>query len=107
MLQKTIPKKGSGIMIKPYSRSGIDIYVRTNKDLGRKARTATMDVFDFNDIDFSRLTFETNDSPKIVPINMKVKKYSSMQIMMRNNALNEGFGVYGVVKRYYVGNYMK
>ena len=81
--------------------------MRTNKDLGRKARTATMDVFDFNDIDFSRLTFETNDSPKIVPINMKVKKYSSMQIMMRNNALNEGFGVYGVVKRYYVGTYMK
>ncbi len=107
MSLKTIPKRGSGVMIKPYTRSSVKVLIRTDRDFGQEVQYSTMDIFDWDDIDFNRFTFNTNDAPQVVPINTKVRRYKTAQIIVRNDVLNEGFGVLGIVKRYQVVNYVK
>ena len=105
--RKTLVKKGSGVMIKPYSRSGVKIYVATDRAHERLIRSSNMDIFDFSDIDFERFTFNTLDTPQVKPFNTKVKKFISLQLIFENDAVNEGFGVYGAEVQYTVGNYVK
>ena len=108
-------------MCKPYIRSSIKVIIRTEKDfgieikdndmtifdLGVEIKTDNMSIFDFNDIDFSDFTFNTLDTPLITPFNRKVRKYQTLQIVIRNDKANQGFGVFQIVKRYRVMNYVK
>jgi len=107
MKRKTLKKKGAGVMIKPYTRSSCKIYLRTEKDFGKLARQSTMDIFDWEDIDFERFTFSATDAPQVVPLKTKVKKYITLQIIVENDQANEGFGVYGIIKRYTRGSDVK
>ena len=68
---------------------------------------STMDIFDWADIDFERFTFNTDDSPEEVFFNRKLKNYKRLQIIIRNNELNEGFGVFQITKHFVVGNFAK
>ena len=107
MRRKTMVKKGAGVMIKPYTRSSINIYVATEKEYEKLIKTATMDIFTFADIDFGRFTFNTLDVPQVVPFNKKVKKFITMQLIFENNVKDEGFGVYGAELQYTIGNFVK
>ena len=107
MTRKTMIKKGCGVMIKPFTRSSVKALVRTEKDFGKEIKYSTMDIFDWEDIDFSRFPFSSNDGPQVVPFGSKVKKYITLQITVKNDGLNEGFGVFGILKRYQKGNYVK
>ena len=104
---KNLLKRGCGVMIKPYLRSSVKILVRTQRDFGNQIRYSTMDIFDWEDIDFERFTFSSNDAPQVVPFNRKVKKYITLQITVRNDAANEGFGVFGIIKKFTKGNSVK
>ena len=107
MRLKTLMKKGSGIMVKPYVRSSVEIVIRTNQDWGKTARTENMSAFDFNDIDFSNFSFVTTDSPQMIAFNSKTKKYSTIQIIARNDKVDEGFGVFAIILLFSLGNYVK
>ena len=100
MRYKTMVKKGSGVMLQPFTRSSVKCCVRTDRELEKQLRYQTMDIFDWADIDFTRFTFSTDDSPQIVPFKKKVKKYKWIQIIVRSDGVNEGFGVYGIIVRY-------
>lgn len=100
---KTMVKRGSGVMMKPYTRTKVIVYAKTDRDFGRKIRESLLDIFNFWDIDFSRFSFVTNDSPQVVPFNSKVKKYKTLQLIVRSEGLNEAFGVFGIIKRYTIG----
>jgi hypothetical protein len=105
---KTMLKKGCAVEIKPYSRSGAKVLFRTDRDpVAWQAAEGTMDIFDWEDIDFSRFSFNASDAPQTIPFRRKVKNYKRLQIVIRNDTLNEGFGVYGIVKHYVIGNYSK
>lgn len=107
-LLKTMIKKGNSVTIKPYNRSSAKICFRTEQDpVEWQAAYATMDIFDWSDIDFSRFTFDANDAPREVLFNTKVKKYKRLQIIVKNDAVNEGFGVFGITKHYVTGNFAK
>ena len=71
------------------------------------AREDTLDIFDWEDIDFSRFTFNANDAPREILFNTKVKKYKRLQVVVRNENVNEGFGVFGITKHFVVGNFAK
>lgn len=103
MTYKTMVKRGSGVMMKPYTRSSIQVYARTERDFGRKIRDGIADIFSWTDIDFSRFTFNSNDAPQVLPFNSKVKKYKTLQLIMKNDAMNEAFGIFGIIKRYTIG----
>ena len=107
-LLKTMIKKGNSVTIKPYTRSSAQIYLRTEQDpVEWLATEDTMDIFDWEDIDFTRFTFESNDAPREILFNTKVKKYKRLQIIVKNNAVNEGFGIFGITKHFVVGNFAK
>ena len=105
--RKTMVKRGSVVMIKPYARSSIEVYVTTDKLTDKLIRTGTMDIFTFADIDFARFTFNTSDLPQVIPFNKKVKKFIALQLIFRNAVKDEGFGIYGTEVTYVEGNYVK
>ena len=108
VIRKTMLKKGSGVMIKPYTRSSVKVLLRTDEDcVGRLVKESPMDIWDWEDIDFNRIGFNSNDAPQVVPFRHKEKKYTTLQIIVRNDALNEGFGVFGIIKRWTTGANLK
>lgn len=107
-LLKTLIKKGNSVTIKPYTRSSAKVCFRSESDaVDWMAAYDTMDIFDWEDIDFSRFTFIANDAPREILFNTKVKKYKRLQIIIKNDAVNEGFGLFGITKHYVVGNFAK
>ena len=106
-LYKSMTKKGCLVTIKPYARSSGTIYVSKDGNPRQLLRSGIMDILDWDDIDFDRFTFNTNDSPQDIFFKKKVKKYKRLQIIVENDALNEGFGVLQIVKTFTVGNYAK
>lgn len=107
MRYKTMIRRGSGVQCKPYAHSSVKALIRTEKDFGILARTGNMSFFDFSDIDFSDFTFATSDASQTMAFNRKVRKYQTMQIIIRNDGLNQGFGIFGIIKRYRMMNYVK
>ena len=100
---KTMLKKGCAVTLKPYTRSGVSILARTEKDASEKEiRQATLDIFDWDDIDFSRFSFDSNDAPRDIMLKKKIKKYKRLQFVVKNTAKNEGFGIYQISKNYTV-----
>ena len=109
---KTMIKKGNSVTIKPYTRSSAKVCFRTDRDsVDQEALLqsvyGTMDIFSWEDIDFSRFTFNSNDAPQEILFNTKVKKYKRLQIIIKNDGLNEGFGIFQVVKHFVFGNFAK
>ena len=107
MTYKTMVKRGSGVLMKPYTRSSLQVYARTERDFGRKIREGIADIFSWEDIDFTRFTFNTNDAPQVLPFNSKVKKYKTLQLIAKNEALNPPFGLFGIIKRYTIGTMVR
>lgn len=106
-LYKSMTKKGCLVTIKPYTRSSGKIYVIKDGNPQELIREQPMDIIDWNDIDFDRFTFNTNDNPQDIFFKKKVKKYKRLQIIVENDALNEGFGILQIVKTFSIGNYAK
>lgn len=62
----------------------------------------TANFLDFGDIDLSKFTFRTDDTPTIVGGKMKIKKVLHTQIRFENSK-DEAFGIYGAVLKYTSG----
>ena len=106
MRLKTMKKKGSGVMLKTYIRSGVKVCIRTDKDFEREIRSQSAGIFNFEDVDFSDFTFNTSEY-LVVPFNAKFKKYKAIQVICRNDKVNQAFGVLGIIRRYVIGNFAK
>ncbi len=106
MRLKTMKKKGSGVMLKTYLRSGVKVCIRTDKDFEKMIRERSAGIFNFEDIDFSDFTFNTSEY-MVVPFNAKFKKYKAIQVICRNDKVNQAFGVLGIIRRYVTGNFAK
>lgn len=93
------------LMMAPYRRSSIEVFYRYNSS-ERLVKESTMDIFDFNDIDFTRFAFTTDDSPMVIATNTKAKKYMHIQFKIENNVAGEGCGFYEMELGYnLVGKY--
>lgn len=108
-LQKTMIKRGAAVTLKPYHRSSAKVCMMTDRDTTEYSvvATDTLDIFDWSDIDFSRFSFESNEAAREIFFNTKVKKYKRLMILIKNDRLNEGFGVFGITKHFVYGNYAK
>lgn len=105
---KTMLIKGCCVTMKPYQRSSAKVCIRTDRDaMDWQVRYQPIDIFTFEDIDFSRFTFNANDGPQEIFLRKKVKKYKRIQIIIKNDAAKEGFGVYGISKFFYTAGYAK
>ena len=80
-------------MLAPYNRSGVKVYYRA-KGERRMVKEANVDIFDFDDIDFTRFTFNTDDSPALIATNQWLKKFMMIQFRFENDRA-EPFSLYG------------
>lgn len=93
--------KNLHIMPAPGGRASMEIYYKLKGDR-KSVATRTFDIFDFRDIDFTRFTFVTDDSPVVIATNAKAKKFMLIQFRMENKELNESFGFYEIEANYIV-----
>lgn len=95
-------KKVEGVWVtcQPYSRSGGEIYYLTDKIFEKQTKRFTIDIFNWNDIDFDRFTFNTLDRPVIVPARKKARRVKLFGVCVRNHNLNEPFGIYALQINY-------
>lgn len=106
-LYKTMQKRGCSVTVKPFTRSSAKIYIAKDGEFERLIRESFMDIFTFEDFSFERFSFNTNDSPKDIYLKKKVKKYKRLQIIIKNDAKSEGFGIFQITKTFAIGNYAK
>ena len=98
---------GVWVVFQPFARSGGEIYYATDKEYEKFARSANVDIFDWNDIDFQRFTFNTLDRPMIVNTRKKAKKVKLFQVVVKNERDKEPFGLFAVHVNYKVGGKVK
>lgn len=98
--------KGFWLMLSPYIRSSVNVYYRAKGEL-KLVKYSTLDIFTFSDIDFTRFSFNTDDSPMVMATNAKAKKFMLIQFRIENNVLGEGFGFYEMEAQYTVGGRYK
>lgn len=104
---KTLTKRGCTVMLKPFARSSVGIFVTTHNIGDRQLREATLNVWDFSELDFSRIDFNAMATPQVVPFNNKVKKFQQLQLKLESTGVEECFGVYGIQVQYIINNYIK
>ena len=104
---KTLNKKGCLAVLSPYSRSSCKCYFIADGDPRQFVKSDTFDIFDWLDIEFERFTFNSNESPQEIYFNKKRKKYKRIQIVIRNDSINEGFGIHEIIKTFSIGNFSK
>ena len=94
------------LMLSPYRRSSVEVFYRVKGGL-RSVKSSTMDIWDFNDIDFNRLAFTTDDSPMVIATNTKAKKFELIQFKIENKVAGEGFGFYEMEVNYVLASKYK
>ena len=104
MREKTISRKGTGILAKPYARSSGEIFFSTEKSLMQVTRQYTMDLMDFDDVDFNRFSFTMQDNPRVQISPKKFRKVLQFQMGVRNCVAGEGFGVLAMMVTFSMGN---
>lgn len=87
----------------PYGRSSGKVYYYSDKDWRKLTREYYADMFDWNNIDFDRFTFNTLDIPMIVGTGRKAKKVKLFQVRVENDAAFEPFGLMAIQIDYRVG----
>lgn len=89
----------------PYLRSEINIdYIV--KSIPKTVKTSMINIFDFNDIDFSEFTFDTDSFPRIIPTNLKQKKFMLIQLRLWSES-GKPFGFYALTLSYTLGGKFK
>lgn len=96
---KTMVKKGSGLLMQPYSRSSVRVYVRTDRTKAQDFFKAALDDDDWQGDELGT-DISAWEGAKVVPFKKKVKKWKWIQIIVENKEVNEGFGVYGIIIRH-------
>jgi hypothetical protein len=56
--------------------------------------------FDFNYIDFNKISFSTDTTPRTLGGKIKIKKVDKIRLRLENKELNESFGLYRVALEY-------
>lgn len=88
-----------------YSKTSINIYYKTDGS-SELVKTQTADIFGFDNIDFERFTFNTDDDPAVIVTNRMQRKFMSIQFKFENIA-SEAFSLLEVVAKYTVNSRYK
>lgn len=96
---KTMVKKGSGLLMQPYSRSSAKVFVRTDRAAAQEFFVTALDDDDWNE-GLLNSDYAGWEGAKVVPFKKKVKKWKWIQMIVENKEVNEGFGIYGIILRH-------
>ena len=105
---KTMVRKGCLVVLAPFTASSCKVYYCVDGNDERYITSGTMDISDwFENINFERFTFISNDNPREIYFNKAQRKYKRLMLMFVNEEVNEGFGIHKIVKTYKVNGYSK
>lgn len=96
------------VMLAPAIATGVEVYVQKKGiwshifSSGAKAL-----YFDFTYINWEKINFSSDDTPRTMNFKMKIKKVDKVRFSLRNEAYNEPFGVYMFALEYTQGSYYK
>ena len=107
---KTLMKRGCAYVFKTVSGGNFRVYATTEKgeritisDTTKRIRT----LWDFANIDFANIRFDSMRTPPTYAMNKKIKKFIILQLIFENDEPGEDFGVVSVMLQYMVNNYIK
>ena len=104
---KKLMKKGCLVVLSPFERSSAEVYFSVDGEFETLIASGIMDIFNWESLDFERVTFNSNDSPQEIYFNKRIRKYKRLQIIIKNDVINEPFGIHEIIKTFTLGNYSK
>ena len=101
MRYKTILKRGVGLLAKPYAATSGSIYFSNETIMEKLANTyESLNTFSFVGFTFIDFSFTAATNPRVIPINYKLRNTQTLQIIVENSEVNQGFGIFGIQTRY-------
>jgi len=95
------------VMLAPAIATGVNVFAQVKGvwseifDSGASAM-----YFDFTHINWERINFSTDDTPRTMGGKIKIKKVDKVAFSLRNERINEPFGIYSLALEYTEnGNY--
>jgi hypothetical protein len=104
---KNLNKKGNVVTLLPQSRTSADVILVKDGVKWQSLERFWANVFDWAVINFAEFPFTSNLTARDDFIKKKVKKYKRLQLVIQNNGMFEPFGILGITKTYYYGNFAK
>lgn len=96
MQEKTLVKTGSGIMLKPDPDASVTVLIRTERGTEQKIAVRSGTERQNKGLRYS-----------VVPFDTRIKKYGAIQIVCRNDRVNNPFGIGGIIRRFFYGKIIK
>jgi len=96
MQEKTLVKTGSGVMLKSKPNAAVTVIVRTDREKDKTVAERKGSRSDDNATGYC-----------VVPFNTRIKKYGAIQIVCRNDKVNNSFGIGGIIRRFFYGKIKK
>ncbi len=103
---KSTTKKGCSVVLKPFLRSYVNLYYNTNLGLRNptKPEFKTASIFDFDDIDFAFIDFNSTTFAQPFWMKKRIKKYGTLQYIFTVEDLERTFGIVSITKMYVITN---
>lgn len=103
---KHLKRRGSGIHVKSFGTTNIKVLIQTDKHFAEQISYARRGLFNFQNLDFNNFTFNTMPF-SFVPFGRKEKDWRMLQVICKNDELNQALGVYAIELRYIKGYFAK
>lgn len=87
-------------VLMPYSRSGTEVFVRTEEISHGEALTKNLDLFSFRTLDFTRFSFRCLQSATPYRTRRKLRRIYLFQGIIENRRPDEPFGILGLTIQY-------
>lgn len=82
--------------IKPATATSAKLYFVTNQGQSALANTTTMNLFDFNNMNFAQFLFILSSFPQVTMTKIKAKKIVYFQILFEGDDIDESLGILSV-----------
>jgi hypothetical protein len=93
--------------LRPDIRTSADLYYITDKKDKKYLKTTRKDLFHYGYFDYSLFTYATSEFPQEASNKIKAKKIVYFQLELRNEQMDEGFGVLSIGIQFKYQNYVK
>lgn len=97
------------IQVAPASQANCEVWVRKDNTWKKyiTSRDNKATYLDFDNIDFDNFTFNTDKFPITIGKKVKVKKFDTITISIRNEDINQSFGFYEIAIDFIESGYYK